>query len=173
MQECFSWPQKKTLTSFYFQLLPCVSRSWWPRPQKHFMENRNFAQGYLVYHLSYSKFRYRNPQWWQSQILQPGSLIRSANSKLHLLFNLFFFFYWRITALQNFVVFCQTSNESAMLLLSRFSHVWLCATPQTAAHQAPPSLGFSRQEHWSGSPFPSPMQESEKWKWSCSVMSDS
>ena len=30
--------------------------------------------------------------------------------------------------------------------------VWLCVTPQTAAHQAPPSLGFSRQEHWSGLP---------------------
>ena len=43
-----------------------------------------------------------------------------------------------------------------LLLLSRFSHVRLSATPQTAAHQAPPSLGFSRQEHWSGLPFPSP-----------------
>ena len=42
-----------------------------------------------------------------------------------------------------------------------------------AAHQAPPSLGFSRQEHWSGLPFPSPMHESEKWKWSHSVMSSS
>ena len=42
-----------------------------------------------------------------------------------------------------------------------------------AAHQAPPPLGFSRQEHWSGLPFPSPMCESEKWKWSCSVVSDS
>ena len=42
-----------------------------------------------------------------------------------------------------------------------------------AAHQAPPSLGFSRQEHWSGLPFPSPMHESEKWKWSCSDVSDS
>ena len=41
-----------------------------------------------------------------------------------------------------------------------------------AAHQAPPSLGFFRQEHWSGLPFPS-MHESEKWKWSCSVVSDS
>ena len=58
-----------------------------------------------------------------------------------------------------------------LLLLSRFSRVRLCATPETAAHQAPPSLGFSRQEHWSGLPFPSPMHESEKWKWSCSVMS--
>ena len=34
------------------------------------------------------------------------------------------------------------------------------------------SLGFSRQEHWSGLPFPSPMHESEKWKWSRSVVSD-
>ena len=48
-----------------------------------------------------------------------------------------------------------------LLLLSRFSRVRLCATPQTVAHQAPPSLGFSRQEHWSGLPFPSPMHESE------------
>ena len=40
------------------------------------------------------------------------------------------------------------------------------------AHQAPLSLGFSRQEHWSVLPFPSPMHESEKWKWSRSVLSD-
>ena len=43
-----------------------------------------------------------------------------------------------------------------LLLLSRFSHVQLCATPSTAVHQAPPSLGFSRQEYWSGMPFCSP-----------------
>ena len=42
-----------------------------------------------------------------------------------------------------------------------------------ATHQAPPSLGFSRQKHWSGLPFPSLMHECEKWKWICSVMSDS
>ena len=47
------------------------------------------------------------------------------------------------------------------------------ATPWTAAHQAPPSMGFYRQEHWSGLPFPSPMHESDKWKWTRSVMSDS
>ena len=39
-----------------------------------------------------------------------------------------------------------------------------------AAHQAPPALGFSRQEHWTGLPFPSPMHKSEKWKWSRSVV---
>ena len=36
------------------------------------------------------------------------------------------------------------------------SHVRLFATPWTAAYQAPPSMGFPRQEYWSGLPFPSP-----------------
>ena len=67
-------------------------------------------------------------------------------------FSFFFFFY-----------------HSEQCLLNHFSHVQLCATPP----QAPSSLRFSRQEHWSGLPFPSPMHESEKWKWSCSVVSDS
>ena len=43
-----------------------------------------------------------------------------------------------------------------LLLLSRFSRVQLLATPWIAAHQAPPSMGFSRQEYWSGVPLPSP-----------------
>ena len=60
------------------------------------------------------------------------------------------------------ILLLSASVALLLLLLSRFSHVQLCATPETAAHQAPPSLGFSRQEHWSGLPFPSPMQESEK-----------
>ena len=59
------------------------------------------------------------------------------------------------------------------LLLRHFSRVRLCATPQMAAHQATPSLGLFRQEHWSGLPFPSPVHESEKWKWSRSVLSNS
>ena len=66
-----------------------------------------------------------------------------------------------------------TCKNTLLLLLSRFSRVQLCVTPEMAAHQAPPSLGFSRQEHWSGLPFPSPMHESENWKWSRSVVSDS
>ena len=36
------------------------------------------------------------------------------------------------------------------------SRVWLLATPWTATHQAPPSMGFSRQEYWSRVPLPSP-----------------
>ena len=45
--------------------------------------------------------------------------------------------------------------------MKSLSCVRLFATPWTVAHQAPLSLGFSRQEHWSGVPFPSPMHESE------------
>ena len=62
------------------------------------------------------------------------------------------------------VVFKSYKCESWIikLLLSHFSHVRLCATPETEAHQGPLSLGFSRQEHWSGLPFPSLVHESEK-----------
>ena len=41
-------------------------------------------------------------------------------------------------------------------LLVRFSHVQLYVTPWTVAHQAPLSMGFPRQEYWSGLPCPSP-----------------
>ena len=52
--------------------------------------------------------------------------------------------------------------KELLLLLNCFSRVQLCVTPQTAAHQSPPSLGFSRHEHWSELPFPSTVHESEK-----------
>ena len=53
-----------------------------------------------------------------------------------------------------------SSHEQAKSLhacvLSCFSHVWLFVTPWTTAHQAPLSLGFSRQEYWNGLLFPPP-----------------
>ena len=63
------------------------------------------------------------------------------------------------------------TSKVYMLQLSLFSHVQLCVTPQTAAHQAPPSQRFSRQEHWSGLPFLLQCMkvESEKWKRSRSL----
>ena len=45
------------------------------------------------------------------------------------------------------------------------SRVWLLATPWTAAHQAHPSMGFSRQEYWSGVPSPSPKDSTVDKKW--------
>ena len=47
-----------------------------------------------------------------------------------------------------------------LLLLRHFSRVRLCETPWTTAYQAPPSMGFSRQEYWSGLPLPSPSNPS-------------
>ena len=68
---------------------------------------------------------------------------------------------WGQLQLYHFTVLGLQTDLWQFLLLGCFSHVQLCVTPQTAAHQALPSLGFSRQEHWSGLPFPSPMHESE------------
>ena len=52
------------------------------------------------------------------------------------------------------------------------SRVWHFTTPWAVAYQAPLSMGFSRQEHWSGLSFPFPMHESEKRRWTSSVVSD-
>ena len=49
-------------------------------------------------------------------------------------------------------------------MLSHFSRVRLYATLWTTAHQAPLSTGFSRQEYWSGLPFPSPPRKGRGWE---------
>ena len=56
----------------------------------------------------------------------------------------------------------QSSQGIAVVAVKSLQSCPDCAIPKTAAHQAPPSLGLSRQEHWSGLPFPPPMHESEK-----------
>ena len=53
------------------------------------------------------------------------------------------------------------------------SRVQLFANPWTVARQAPLSMGFSRQDHWSGLPFPSPVHKSEsEVAQSCPTLSD-
>ena len=47
-------------------------------------------------------------------------------------------------------------NIGKKVKVKSLSRVWLFVTPWTVAYQAPPSMGFSRQEYWSGLPFPSP-----------------
>ena len=81
--------------------------------------------------------------------------IRKTGSKMAILFLL-------MTWVQvTFASLNSTLFSNVHVLLRRFSRVRLCATPETAAHQDPPSLGFSRQEYCSGLPLPSPMCESE------------
>ena len=52
--------------------------------------------------------------------------------------------------------FFTTEPPESEVKVKSLSHVWLFVTLWTVAHQAPPSMGFSRQECWSGLPFPSP-----------------
>ena len=78
------------------------------------------------------------------------------------LYNIAIYFPLRIGIFNIKNIISMYESESSLLLLSRFSRVRLCVTTETAAHQAPPSLGFSRQAHWSELPFPSPMHEREK-----------
>ena len=66
------------------------------------------------------------------------------------------------------VLFRCTATAAAKSLQSCLT---LC-DPIDGSPPGSPSLGFSRQEHWSGLLFPSPMRESEKWKWNRSVVSD-
>ena len=90
--------------------------------------------------------------------------IQQSDSAVHIYVSILFRILFPFAAaaaklLQSYPTLC---DPICYAMLSHFSHVRLFVTPQTAAHQAPPSLGFSRQEHWSGLPFPSPMHEREK-----------
>ena len=71
----------------------------------------------------------------------------------------------------------KSSNSFALLWpLAAAKSLQLCPTlcdPINGSPPGSPSLGFSRQKHWSGLPFPSPMHEREKRKWSRSVVFDS
>ena len=71
---------------------------------------------------------------------------------MSLLFNMLSRFVIAFLPRSKCLLISRLQSPSAVILLSRFSHVWLCAT----SWQALPSLGFSRQEYWSGLPFPSP-----------------
>ena len=50
----------------------------------------------------------------------------------------------------------EVGYKATVALLSRFSLIWLCETPEMAAHQVRVPMGFSRQEYWSGLPCPAP-----------------
>ena len=125
---------------------PSRARRWWWNVFRSSEKEKQRFRGSEIWVLT---------PWWTKCCQCPPSLPLS-----------FVFLNCRTIALQYCVGFCCTIMWRLLLLPSRFSCVRLCATPQTAAHQAPLSLGFSRQECWSGLPFPSPMHESEKWKWS-------
>ena len=65
---------------------------------------------------------------------------------------------------KNTGVGCHFLLQCRKVKVKSLSCVRLLVTPWTAAHQAPPSMGFSRQEYWSGVPLPSPNKQLEKHK---------
>ena len=96
-----------------------------------------------------------------SQLPVLGNKVLSEHSHTHSLCSAYGCFHVWMAELSNYNRDHLAHRYLLLLLLSSFSHVRLCATPEMAAHQAPPSPGFSRQEHWSGLPFPSLTHESE------------
>ena len=83
----------------------------------------------------------------------PHTCSSNLTSNLQLVSTLHFIYSCSILAI--FFLVLTLSLLLLLLLLSRFSCVRLCATPWTAAYLAPPPVGFSRQEYWSGVPLPS------------------
>ena len=65
----------------------------------------------------------------------------------------------------------QGTRRKGKVKVKLLSRVQLFTTPWSSAYQAPPSMGFSSQEYWSGLPFPSPMHERTGWTFVGKVMS--
>ena len=98
--------------------------------------------------LSLFTFMHRRRQWQPTPVFLPGeSQGWGSQVGCHL---------WGRTESDTIEVTAAAAVATFSSVQS-LSRVRLLATPWTAAHQAPPSMGFSRQEHWSGVPLPSPM----------------
>ena len=116
----------------------------------------------MDFHSMHSQYLYiHSTSKEQLDCLQLSANTNNASRNILIHFHLWFI-RRGITCHMAYLYLIWLGIASLLLLLSCFSCVRLCATPQRAAHQAPPSLGFPRQEHRSGLPFPSPMNESEK-----------
>ena len=87
-----------------------------------------------------------------------------------------FFTNWALRQLQESDKEFSTVTAAKLLLLSCCCYVMSVVPNSVRSHRRQPtrlpSLGFSSQQYWSGLPFSSTVHESEKWKWSRSVMSD-
>ena len=105
---------------------------------------------------------------FNSPLLSPlhTNMFNFFTSQINITLNYHLISLLHLTMFLEILVFTDSNSSPPkyhlLLLLNHFSCVRLCVTPKMAAHQAPPSPGLSRQEHWSGLPFLSPMHESEK-----------
>ena len=108
----------------------------------------SFWKRRLIYVCKMEKRNYGLSVKWSFSYFHTSRILRLSKNCL------LFFFIWSLSDTHIQHKYIQLYQ---LLLLSRFSHVRLLATPWTAAYQAPPSMGFSRREFWSGLPLPSPV----------------
>ena len=146
--------------SFYVSLHNCLCRTDTPLPISHSTPNniRNTGQILLPW---ITLIILTHVKWWWSESRSAIVWLFATSWTIQSMeFSRPAYWYWHIY------------TAAAAAAKSLQSCPTLC-DPIDGSTPGSPSLGFSRQEHWSGLPFPSPMHESEKWKWSCSVVSDS
>ena len=101
---------------------------------------------------------FRSADYWPP--ISPFSQSRTVRNPVNS-FTGIFFSNWNILLLYHVVLVSAEQHSEWVIrvhewVLSHFSRVWLFVAPWAVTHQAPLSMGFSRQEYWSGLPFPSP-----------------
>ena len=112
-----------------------------PRKTNQIPKNPSFVKGksYLCF---YKKQSYKN--------MKRHKLRWSCIKHFH------FFFLGERSNMETFLAISFSNAWNWKVKVKSLSRIRLLATPWTAAYQAPPSMGFSRQKYWSGVPFPSP-----------------
>ena len=119
----------------------------------------NFTILYCFCHIStWIHHRYTCvPHPEPSSLLPPRTILLGSPSALHLVLCL-----WVCSTVSWVIVYGNLNRICVLLLCENcivcqlLGHVWLFVTPWTGTPQAPLSMGFPRQEYWSGLPFPSP-----------------
>ena len=171
MSQVFTWGGQSTGVSALASVLPMNTQDWSPSGWTGWISGHSKGLSRVFSNTTVQKHQFFGAQLstesnshihtWPLEKLWPwldGPLLKSNSSVFQYAVYFGHNFPSKEKASFNFmavVTICVSSVQS-------LSHVWLCVTPLTAAHQAPPSPGFSRQEYWSGLPFSSPMHDKIK-----------
>ena len=110
-------------------------------------------------HISWRCGSHSGEENWQSHL---WTLPSAQHGRMHVWITQYFPGAWFLVVIEisfecvYIILFNQVTGCDLTCVLSHFSRVWPFATPWTVAHEAPLSMGFSRQECWSELPFPTP-----------------
>ena len=135
MGQLFTWSGQTTGVSASASVLPMNTQDWFPLGWTGWISSQSKGLSRVLSNTTVQKHQFFGAQFFSQSNSHPYMTTGKTIALTR----------------RTFV----GKEMSLLLLLSRFSCVRLCATPWRAACQAPPSLGFSRQEHWSGLPLPS------------------